>query len=91
MVSFTGACPISTREVEAKFWITLYSIWSNWEEWKIIARRGGANAGRSRDDELSPAMKMDRDADKLVKTYEKELTVLPLNMSTRSSNNIISF
>ena len=24
MVSFTGACPISAREGEAKFWITLY-------------------------------------------------------------------
>ena len=24
MVSFTGVCPISAREGEAKFWITLY-------------------------------------------------------------------
>ena len=29
MVSFTGACPISSREGEAKFWITLYS--SHWQ------------------------------------------------------------
>ena len=36
MVSFTGACPISAREGEAMFWITLYISERKWAIYSLL-------------------------------------------------------